>query len=197
MGQADAVGVDHHDVDRLREGVVEDRGRSRGWIVGSPPESWQHLGAPFDLDQPVDRCAHAVVEATGARRRGRWRRSTSGSVRLQRRRDLDQADAVCCSCSVQRPQSSGQPLSGSTPNSGGTLPGRLNSIRSVEATSRADEILARRRGSGSACGNRPAALRDDDLGRHGARHSGRGSGSCRGKCGRDVSWLTLATSFGC
>ena len=52
-------------------------------------------------------------------RPARSRRSTSGSVRLQADVISTSPTQVCCSCSVQRPQSSGQPLSGSTPNCGG------------------------------------------------------------------------------
>ena len=78
VGQPDAVGVDHHDVDRLRGGVIEDA-EELGVDRRLAARELQHLGAALDRDQPVDR-PRRIRRSSGACRPARWRRSTSGTA---------------------------------------------------------------------------------------------------------------------
>ena len=70
MGQPDAVGVDHDDVDRLRGGVfehAEELGMDRRLAAGE----LKHLAAALDRDQPVDRADAFVVAQMSAARSAR------------------------------------------------------------------------------------------------------------------------------
>ncbi len=90
VGQPDAVGVDHHDVDRLGGGVLEDAqelGVDRRLAAGE----LKHLGAALDRDQPVDRADAFVVAQMNAARPAR--RVAHRAAQVARGRDLDQADA--------------------------------------------------------------------------------------------------------
>ena len=67
VGQPDAVGVDHHDVDRLSGGVLE-HAEELGVDRRLAPGELKHLGPALDRDQPVDRPDAFVVAQMNAAR---------------------------------------------------------------------------------------------------------------------------------
>ena len=126
--QADAVGVDHHGLDRLFVGIT-DHAHQIGMEGRLAAGELQHVGNLFEVDIAID---HALiggkVDVFPARSRFG---ETHGAFEITTGGNLDQSDAgVCCSCSGQRPQSKGQPLSEATPYDWGRRAGWLSSWRS-------------------------------------------------------------------
>ena len=159
--QSNAVGVDHHIIDRLGAGVFEDLFELRVQR-GLAPRELQHLGTGFDGNHAVNRPARLLegpVASSGA-----TAGEAHGALQVAARGDFGEGDAgvlfvLGAEAAVVRTA-----LVGLGSELGGNLPGDEEFGPVVPADIGADEILANSVGRAMLAKVDPAVGADHDLG---------------------------------
>ena len=139
--------------------------QNKGWMVGSPPESWTRSGSPsaFTTASSIASTSARLVwppfpTALSAKQ--------TGQVRLQASLISTMARQLCCSWSGQRPQSQGQPRSVRLALNKGRSPGfSQRRVRQPVIGILLDQRLRHAMIGAALLVEDPAVLADD-LGRH-------------------------------